>query len=98
MARDLSGKLATVNLYSVKEKLKPENISLKKHSTAFAQVSVLLRVEQKDGKVTTDHHLPTSNFKLKKNKNNGKSSEKSFKTMYTFIDLSSMVLRLSHPK
>ena len=64
----LVAKLATVNLYSVKEKLKSENISLKKHSTAFAQVSVLLRVEQKDGKVTTDHHLPTSNFPLKKKK------------------------------
>ena len=62
----LVAKLATVNLYSVNKKLKPENISLKKHSTAFAQVSVLLRFEQKDGKVTTDNHLPTSNFPLKK--------------------------------
>ena len=33
-------KLATINLFSIKEKLKPENISLEKHSTAFAQVSV----------------------------------------------------------
>ena len=32
----------TINPYSIKEKLKPKTISLKKHPTAFAQVSVLL--------------------------------------------------------
>ena len=36
-------------LYSIKEKLKQVNVSLKKHSTAFAQVSVLLRFEHQDG-------------------------------------------------
>ena len=40
--------LTIVNFYSIKEKLKQENISLKKHSTAFAQVSVLLCFEQQD--------------------------------------------------
>ena len=46
----------------LKKKLKQENIFQKKHSTAFAQVSVLIRFEQQDGKVTTDHHMATSNF------------------------------------
>ena len=39
-------KLGIVNLSSIKEKLKQ---NLKKHSTAFAQVRVLLRFVQSDG-------------------------------------------------
>ena len=38
-------RLTIVNLYSIKEKLKQENISPKKHSTVFVQVSVLLHFE-----------------------------------------------------
>ena len=42
-------RLTIVNLYSIKEQLKQETY-LKQHSTSFAQVSVLLRFEQQDGK------------------------------------------------
>ena len=65
-ARMEVARLTIVNLYSIKKKLKQENISLKKHSTAFAQVRVLLCLEQQDGQVTTDSHLATSNFPFKK--------------------------------
>ena len=41
-------RLTIVNLYSIKDKLKQENIYLKKNSTAFAQVSVLLCFEQQN--------------------------------------------------
>ena len=38
-------RLAMVHLYSIKKELKQENISLKQHFTAFAQVSALLHFE-----------------------------------------------------
>ena len=41
-------RLAIISVHSIKEKSNQENISMKKHSTAFAQVSVLLRFEQQD--------------------------------------------------
>ena len=43
-------------------------INARKHLSekAFVQVSVLLRFDQQDGKVTTDHHVATSNFPFEK--------------------------------
>ena len=49
MNRYLSGKVTIVNFDSIKEKLKQENISLRKHSTAFAQLRLLFRFAQQDG-------------------------------------------------